>query len=50
MSVKDRKGKKAAVPDSPLGRDEQPHLYMVPKKYRKVIYQYIAKQMKSSLC
>ncbi|XP_076824729.1 PAN2-PAN3 deadenylation complex catalytic subunit PAN2-like isoform X2 [Clavelina lepadiformis] len=40
MSVRDSKGKKAAVPDSPLGRDEQPHLYMVPKKYRKVIFKY----------
>lgn len=24
------------VPESPIGRDEEPHLYMVPKKYRKV--------------
>jgi len=38
--VQDTKGKKAAVPDSPLGRDEQPHLYMVPKKYRKVVFKY----------
>ncbi|KAG9333973.1 hypothetical protein JZ751_009289 [Albula glossodonta] len=26
------------VPESPIGRDEEPHLYMVPKKYRKVLY------------
>lgn len=25
------------VPESPIGRDEEPHLYMVPKKYRKVL-------------
>lgn len=25
------------VPESPIGRDEEPHLYMVPKKYRKVV-------------
>ena len=24
------------VPESPIGRDEEPHLYMVPKKFRKV--------------
>lgn len=24
------------VPESLIGRDEEPHLYMVPKKYRKV--------------
>lgn len=24
------------VPESPIGRDVEPHLYMVPKKYRKV--------------
>lgn len=24
------------VPESPIGREEEPHLYMVPKKYRKV--------------
>lgn len=24
------------VPESPIGRDEEPHLCMVPKKYRKV--------------
>nr|CAB3264643.1 PAB-dependent poly(A)-specific ribonuclease subunit PAN2 [Phallusia mammillata] len=40
ISLQDAKGKKAAVPDSPLGRDEQPHLFMVPKKYRKVIFKY----------
>nr|XP_026693869.1 PAN2-PAN3 deadenylation complex catalytic subunit PAN2 isoform X1 [Ciona intestinalis] len=40
MTSHDRKGKKAAVPESPLGRDEQPHLYMVPKKYRKVAFKY----------
>lgn len=36
----DKLGKKAAVPDSPLGRDEQPHLFMVPKKYRKISLKY----------
>lgn len=25
------------VPESPIGRDVEPHLYMVPKKYRKVL-------------
>lgn len=24
------------VPESPIGREEEPHLYMVAKKYRKV--------------
>lgn len=24
------------IPESPIGRDEEPHLYMVTKKYRKV--------------
>lgn len=24
------------VPESPIGRDEEPHLCMIPKKYRKV--------------
>lgn len=24
------------LPESPIGRDEEPHLYMVPTKYRKV--------------
>ncbi|XP_060794537.1 PAN2-PAN3 deadenylation complex catalytic subunit PAN2 isoform X3 [Neoarius graeffei] len=28
------------VPESPIGRDEEPHLYMVPKKYRKVTIKY----------
>uniref|UniRef100_A0A8C9WSJ6 PAN2-PAN3 deadenylation complex catalytic subunit PAN2 n=1 Tax=Scleropages formosus TaxID=113540 RepID=A0A8C9WSJ6_SCLFO len=28
------------VPESPLGRDEEPHLHMVPKKYRKVTIKY----------
>ncbi|KAJ3586045.1 hypothetical protein NHX12_012446 [Muraenolepis orangiensis] len=28
------------VPESPLGREEEPHLYMVPKKYRKVTIKY----------
>ncbi|XP_048856197.1 PAN2-PAN3 deadenylation complex catalytic subunit PAN2 isoform X1 [Brienomyrus brachyistius] len=28
------------VPESPIGRDEQPHLHMVPKKYRKVTIKY----------
>ncbi|XP_031421713.1 PAN2-PAN3 deadenylation complex catalytic subunit PAN2 isoform X2 [Clupea harengus] len=27
-------------PESPIGRDEEPHLYMVPKKYRKVTIKY----------
>nr|XP_014348135.1 PREDICTED: PAB-dependent poly(A)-specific ribonuclease subunit PAN2 [Latimeria chalumnae] len=26
------------VPESPIGREEEPHLYMVPKKFRKVLY------------
>jgi len=25
------------VPESPIGREEEPHLYMVAKKYRKVV-------------
>uniref|UniRef100_H3BHA3 PAN2-PAN3 deadenylation complex catalytic subunit PAN2 n=1 Tax=Latimeria chalumnae TaxID=7897 RepID=H3BHA3_LATCH len=25
------------VPESPIGREEEPHLYMVPKKFRKVL-------------
>uniref|UniRef100_A0A8C8D8K2 USP domain-containing protein n=1 Tax=Oncorhynchus tshawytscha TaxID=74940 RepID=A0A8C8D8K2_ONCTS len=28
------------VPESPIGRDEEPHIYMVPKKYRKVTIKY----------
>uniref|UniRef100_A0A673XRI1 PAN2-PAN3 deadenylation complex catalytic subunit PAN2 n=1 Tax=Salmo trutta TaxID=8032 RepID=A0A673XRI1_SALTR len=28
------------VPESPIGRDEEPHLYMVPTKYRKVTIKY----------
>uniref|UniRef100_A0A8C8GIU8 PAN2-PAN3 deadenylation complex catalytic subunit PAN2 n=1 Tax=Oncorhynchus tshawytscha TaxID=74940 RepID=A0A8C8GIU8_ONCTS len=28
------------VPESLIGRDEEPHLYMVPKKYRKVTIKY----------
>ncbi|XP_018416297.1 PREDICTED: PAB-dependent poly(A)-specific ribonuclease subunit PAN2 isoform X1 [Nanorana parkeri] len=28
------------VPESPIGREEEPHLYMVPKKYRKVTIKY----------
>lgn len=24
------------IPESPIGREEEPHLYMVTKKYRKV--------------
>ncbi|XP_067301936.1 PAN2-PAN3 deadenylation complex catalytic subunit PAN2 isoform X4 [Pseudorasbora parva] len=28
------------VPESPIGRDEEPHLYMIPKKYRKVTIKY----------
>lgn len=28
------------VPESPIGRDEEPHLYMVPKKFRKVTIKY----------
>ncbi|KAF5895017.1 PAN2-PAN3 deadenylation complex catalytic subunit PAN2-like isoform X1, partial [Clarias magur] len=28
------------VPESPIGRDVEPHLYMVPKKYRKVTIKY----------
>uniref|UniRef100_A0A3Q2CRS7 PAN2-PAN3 deadenylation complex catalytic subunit PAN2 n=1 Tax=Cyprinodon variegatus TaxID=28743 RepID=A0A3Q2CRS7_CYPVA len=28
------------VPESPIGRDEEPHLCMVPKKYRKVTIKY----------
>ncbi|XP_030052590.1 PAN2-PAN3 deadenylation complex catalytic subunit PAN2 isoform X1 [Microcaecilia unicolor] len=28
------------VPESPLGREEEPHLYMVAKKYRKVTIKY----------
>ncbi|XP_048097252.1 PAN2-PAN3 deadenylation complex catalytic subunit PAN2 isoform X2 [Alosa alosa] len=28
------------VLESPIGRDEEPHLYMVPKKYRKVTIKY----------
>lgn len=40
IAVQDKVGKKAAVPDSPLGREEQPHLYMVPKKYRKIMLKY----------
>uniref|UniRef100_A0AAY4CWK0 PAN2-PAN3 deadenylation complex catalytic subunit PAN2 n=1 Tax=Denticeps clupeoides TaxID=299321 RepID=A0AAY4CWK0_9TELE len=28
------------VPESPIGREEEPHLYMVPKKYRKVTMKY----------
>ncbi|XP_049608470.1 PAN2-PAN3 deadenylation complex catalytic subunit PAN2 isoform X1 [Syngnathus scovelli] len=28
------------VPESPIGRDQEPHLYMVPKKYRKVTIKY----------
>ncbi|XP_066564314.1 PAN2-PAN3 deadenylation complex catalytic subunit PAN2 isoform X2 [Amia ocellicauda] len=28
------------VPESPIGRDEEPHLYMVAKKYRKVTIKY----------
>lgn len=30
------------VPESPIGRDEEPHLYMVPKKYRKVELNHIS--------
>nr|XP_039268945.1 PAN2-PAN3 deadenylation complex catalytic subunit PAN2-like [Styela clava] len=40
IAKQDKMGKKAAVPDSPLGREEQPHLYMVPKKYRKISLKY----------
>uniref|UniRef100_H2YM51 USP domain-containing protein n=1 Tax=Ciona savignyi TaxID=51511 RepID=H2YM51_CIOSA len=40
ITSNDCRGKNAAVPESPLGRDEQPHLYMVPKKYRKVTFKY----------
>lgn len=25
------------VPESPIGREEEPHLYRVAKKYRKVV-------------
>lgn len=28
------------VPESPIGREEEPHLYMVAKKYRKVTIKY----------
>uniref|UniRef100_A0A8C5FP04 PAN2-PAN3 deadenylation complex catalytic subunit PAN2 n=1 Tax=Gadus morhua TaxID=8049 RepID=A0A8C5FP04_GADMO len=28
------------VPESPIGREEETHLYMVPKKYRKVTIKY----------
>ncbi|GCB74928.1 hypothetical protein scyTo_0018919 [Scyliorhinus torazame] len=28
------------IPESPIGREEEPHLYMVPKKYRKVTIKY----------
>ncbi|XP_040281532.1 PAN2-PAN3 deadenylation complex catalytic subunit PAN2 isoform X2 [Bufo bufo] len=28
------------VPESPIGREEEPHLYMVPKKFRKVTIKY----------
>uniref|UniRef100_A0A4X2MB16 PAN2-PAN3 deadenylation complex catalytic subunit PAN2 n=1 Tax=Vombatus ursinus TaxID=29139 RepID=A0A4X2MB16_VOMUR len=28
------------VPESPIGREEEPHLYMVSKKYRKVTIKY----------
>uniref|UniRef100_A0A8C5MPZ2 PAN2-PAN3 deadenylation complex catalytic subunit PAN2 n=1 Tax=Leptobrachium leishanense TaxID=445787 RepID=A0A8C5MPZ2_9ANUR len=28
------------VPESPIGREEEPHLHMVPKKYRKVTIKY----------
>ena len=28
-------------PESPIGREEEPHLHMVPKKYRKVIGNYL---------
>ncbi|XP_059384134.1 PAN2-PAN3 deadenylation complex catalytic subunit PAN2-like [Carassius carassius] len=28
------------VPESPIGRDEEPHLCMVPRKYRKVTIKY----------
>ncbi|XP_028309280.1 PAN2-PAN3 deadenylation complex catalytic subunit PAN2 [Gouania willdenowi] len=28
------------IPESPIGRDEEPHLYMVPKKFRKVTIKY----------
>uniref|UniRef100_A0A8C7QXX1 Poly(A) specific ribonuclease subunit PAN2 n=1 Tax=Oncorhynchus mykiss TaxID=8022 RepID=A0A8C7QXX1_ONCMY len=30
----------SGVPESPIGRDEEPHLYMVHKKYRKVTIKY----------
>ncbi|XP_043939602.1 PAN2-PAN3 deadenylation complex catalytic subunit PAN2 [Protopterus annectens] len=28
------------VPESPIGREEEPHFFMVPKKYRKVTIKY----------
>ena len=40
IAVRDQSGKKAALPDSPLGRDDQPHMRMVPKRYRKVFLKY----------